>query len=105
MAIHRWVSRWVRWLIGCAIVTSIFVSVFPSELPAKMADGLVLLLMGTLFGLCLRSSVVKSLLKVTGVVYYQLWPYVVMAIYSYDPMQLWPCPRSPGSFTTSYGPM
>ena len=72
MAIHRFVSRWVRWLVGCAVVTSVLVTVFPSELPAKIADGLALLLIGTLFGLCLRSSVVKSLLKVAVVIYYLL---------------------------------
>ena len=72
MALDRWLCRWIRGLVACGITCTILATVFRSSLPAKIAQGLSYLLLAVPIGLCLRASVVQSLLKMSGVIYYLL---------------------------------
>ena len=70
MALDRWLVRKIRWLVTCAIVSAALEDVFPSSVPARIAQGLGFLLTAAPLGLCLRASVVQSLPKLAGTMYY-----------------------------------
>ena len=72
MALDRWLCKWIPWLIGCVIGCIILSTIFQGSLPVKIAAVLGMSLLAVPLGLCLRASVVKSLLKVAGVLYYVL---------------------------------
>ena len=69
-ALDRWVCRWTRWLVVCSIASLALRYIFHSSLAARIVVVLANLLLLVPWALCLRMSVVKSLLKVAGVWYY-----------------------------------
>ena len=66
------VCRWIRWLVASNIATEVLCNIFLGSLAARIAAVLTHLLLAVPWALCLRTSVVKSLLKVAGVLYYLL---------------------------------
>ena len=71
-ALDRWVCRWTRWLVVCNIASLALRYIFRSSLATRIVVVLAHLLFVVPWALCLRVSVVKSLLKVAGVWYYLL---------------------------------
>ena len=71
-ALDLWVCRWIRWLVASNVASLILYYAFHSSLAATLVVLLTHLLLLVPWTLCLRASVVKSLLKVAGVWYYIL---------------------------------
>ena len=72
MAVDRWLCRWVRWLVAGGVGSTILGTIFRRSMAAQITQALIYLLVAASLSLCLRASVVKSLLKVAGVIYYLL---------------------------------
>ena len=71
-ALDRWVCRWIRWLTLSCIACVVLQNIYLSNLAARVISVFSILLLVVPWALCLRTSVVKSLLREAGVIYYLL---------------------------------